>query len=244
MAADKTDIWFSMYPGDYLKDTLDLTLEEDAFYSRALNQVYINRGRIPADAGRLQRLLRVTPAQFKRCRHILDRYFFRDGQSYGNQRADIEIAKANQNLEAARENGKKGSEKRWGKNRPPIATPIANPIANPKQNDSSSPSPSDPPSSPPDIFKTRKPELYAAFGITQPSMTDENAMYEFFLEFKTKGATMDELRQRIALYREKCPDYPLTTRAILKNWHSLIPPPKPVPVVDDYVLDAFQEDAA
>ncbi|HLP41142.1 MAG TPA: DUF1376 domain-containing protein [Fibrobacteria bacterium] len=152
MASLKTDTWYPKYPADYLKDTLSLTMEEDGFYNRALDQVYILRGRIPAEPSRLQLLLRASPEQWERCRWILEKFFFRDGDSYGNARADIEIAKAQHLAKIAQENGKKGGRKP-GQNPPgstretqkePSGVPAGNPEANPEgtREQSSSPSPS------------------------------------------------------------------------------------------------------
>lgn len=152
MASGKTDTWFPMYPADYLKNTLDLTLEEDAFYSRALNQVYINNGRIPSEPERLQRLLRVNRVQFNRCKWIFGRYFYEVGNEYGHRRADKEIQKAQERAEVARQNGRSGG-------RPPKQNPAetqrvnsglpdgiapANPDHNPEKSSSYSPSQSSP----------------------------------------------------------------------------------------------------
>jgi uncharacterized protein YdaU (DUF1376 family) len=145
MSNGKTDTWYPMYPADYLKDTLDLTLEEDGFYTRALNQVYINKGRIPVEPERLQRLLRV---QFNRCKWILGKYFYQAGDTYGNARADIEIAKANRNAEVARVNGMRGGRPRIKPDGIPNGLPMGNPAGyptpNPEKSSSSSSSPSSP----------------------------------------------------------------------------------------------------
>ncbi len=108
MAQLKTDTWYPKYPADYLKNTLALTLEEDGFYNRALDQIYVCRGRIPGDPVRLQLILRLSPDQWERCKWIMDKYFYLDKGEYGNQRADQEIAKAQDNAKTAQENGKKG----------------------------------------------------------------------------------------------------------------------------------------
>lgn len=252
MANGKTDTWYPMYPADYLKDTLDLTLEEDGFYTRALNQVYINKGRIPAEPERLQRLLRVNRVQFNRCKWIFGRYFYQDGDSYGNRRADAEIESARRNLEIARESGKRGNEIRWGKKSPPesgpdkkiIATLSRTPSEPVSPNGRSSSSPSDPPLSPPE-FRTVAPTLYAALGIETPSIQEEGRAFEAWEELKAMGTTAEEFAARAARYREKWPDVAFTFRAVLKNW-SQFPPPKPktkVPEVE-YLPDSLQPEAA
>jgi uncharacterized protein YdaU (DUF1376 family) len=164
MTTAKTDTWYPMYPGDYLKDTLDLTLEEDGFYTRALNQVYINKGRIPVEPERLQRLLRVNRVQFNRCKWILAKYFYQVGDNYGNARADIEIAKAQERSRRASDKGVKGNEKRWGEHRSSdrtsdtAAIPVQSPGGRSSSSSSqSSPTGEDPPISPKPKKASRKP---------------------------------------------------------------------------------------
>lgn len=259
MANGKTDAWYPMYPADYLKDTLDLTLEEDGFYTRALNQVYINKGRIPVEPERLQRLLRVNRVQFNRCKWILARYFYQDGKEYGSRRADIEIAKAQDRAEVARENGKK-SGGRPRKNPAetqrvisglPDGFDAGNPTPNPEK--SSSQSHSDPPLSPPSgnspptedrsgLFRAALPVLFKAFGIDQPSWRDEEAMHAAWLELRAKKATSTDLTQRIARYREIWPDLPCTPNAVLKHWHTCKPATKAQTIpVDDGTPDSLLE---
>jgi uncharacterized protein YdaU (DUF1376 family) len=261
MATGKTDAWYPMYPADYLKDTLALTLEEDGFYKRALDQVYINKGRIPADPGALQRLLRVSPSQFKRCASILAKYFYRDGDGYRNRRADIEIARAQGRAEVARENGKRGGGR--PRNNPaetqrvisglpgnnPAGYPEGGAKGNPEKN--SPQSQSDPPfNSPlpeenPAGFQASAPTLYAALGIETPSIREEAAAFEAWAELRAKGATAADFAARAARYREKWPDMSCTFRAVLNNWSQMAPKPKRGPVVPvvEYVPDSLLEDA-
>lgn len=245
MAIGKTDTWYPMYPADYLKDTLALTLEEDGFYRRAVDQVYIHKGRIPADPLTLQRLLRITPAQLKRCAGILEKYFYRDGDSYRNRRADIEIARAQGRAEVARENGRRGGGR--PKNNPAetqrviSGLPTNNPEGGPEKN--SSQSQSDPPYTPPTEFRTAFPILCRAFAIENPSHRDELAMFEAWSELRAKKATSTDLARRIARYREMWPELPCTPNAVLKHWHTCKPLEKPVPVVGgDAIPDSLLED--
>jgi uncharacterized protein YdaU (DUF1376 family) len=257
MSSNKTDTWYPMYPGDYLKKTLDLTLEEDGFYTRALNQVYINKGRIPAEPERLQRLLRVNRVQFNRCKWILSKYFFQDGDSYGNRRADEEIATAQRNHEIASESGRRGNAIRWGKASPPDSGPDKKsigsqspPVSEPvSPNGRSSSSPLNPPLIPPSgaeekpPFQKALPHLCKLFGIENPSHRDENELFQTWVDLKAKKATTAEVRRRIARYREIWPEMPVTQNAILKHWHTCKPIEKPVPVPgDDAIPDSLLED--
>lgn len=261
MAAGKTDTWFPMYPADYLKDTLDLTLEEDGFYTRALNQVYINKGRIPAEPERLQRLLRVNRVQYNRCKWILGKYFYKAGDAYGNRRADEEIAKAKERAEVARENGRKSGGR--PRNNPgetqrvisglPDGFGAGNPDPNPEKSSSSSHlnPPFNPPLPPEEKvgiekpgFQKALPPLCRLFGIENPTQRDEITLFDVWVELRAKKATSRDVAGRIARYREIWPEMPVTPNAILKHWHTCKPLEKAVPVPEDDVIpDSLLEDA-
>lgn len=61
--------WYPWYPGDYLSDTLSLSLEADALYRRLLDAMWINCG-LPVDKSELARISRTDRRKF--CR-IYDR---------------------------------------------------------------------------------------------------------------------------------------------------------------------------
>jgi uncharacterized protein YdaU (DUF1376 family) len=136
MASKKTNIWMPWYPADYLKDTLDLSLEEDCFYRRTLDQLWIGRGEIPADPERLQRMLRISKKNWKKCEWILIKFCYKTGDVYRNIRIDLEINNANEKAAIARENGKSGG--RPITQRVISGLPNNNPDHNPEKSSSSS----------------------------------------------------------------------------------------------------------
>jgi uncharacterized protein YdaU (DUF1376 family) len=246
----KTDTWYPMYPADYLKDTLDLTLEEDAFYSRALNQVYINKGRITANPEKLQRLLRINRVQYNRCKWILSKYFYLAGDTYGNRRADIEIEKAQSRAEVARENGKTGGRPRKNPAETqrvisgiPSGNPAGYPDPNPEK--SSSSSPSDPPFYTPPEFRTVMERLCRAVGIDAIGHREEGYAFQAWTEVKAKKATVEDFEARAKKYRAEWPDLPCTFNAVMNNWHTMAPKAKPKATAptEDYRLDSEWETA-
>lgn len=250
MSSVKTDTWYPRFPADYVKDTLLLTLEEDGFYSRALDQVYLCRGKIPADPIRLRLLLRVDQDQWSRCAWLLEKYFYRDGESYGNSRADREIARAQENARKAQENGKKGGRPvrtNPGKTESvPALKPTdipdgtqtvsaAKPSWNPDPNPEKSSPPPPPSSREIESARAKTPKeiywdfLVNLFQLEIAASRDELRLYEQCAEFAQRGATLEEIRIRAIRYREKHADMPFTVNAVLNNWDALKLPPSFAP---------------
>ena len=57
--------WYKWYPGDYLADTMHLSLEADAVYRRVLDALWTH-GPLPDDPRQLSRILRLDPRQLRR----------------------------------------------------------------------------------------------------------------------------------------------------------------------------------
>lgn len=142
---------YDWYPGDYLRDTLDLSMVEDCAYRRLLDAYFSTEKRL--DSASVFRIARCQSRSEKLAtQRVLDRFFRLetvDGHSaWVNDRAEREIAKARPKIRAARENGKKGG-------RPPKQKPDGKPSGlaseEPKPNPERklpSPSPSPSPTSP------------------------------------------------------------------------------------------------
>lgn len=100
-----------------------------------------------------------------------------------------------------------------------------------------------PPDPPPPGYQKFRPILLTLFGIENPSMADDQELYQTFLDLKAKKASTAELKRRIAIYRGKYPDLPMTQRAILRNWHTLKADPKPAPTPpEDAIPDSLREE--
>ena len=138
----KVDVFMSWFPADYLKKTLHLSLEEDAFYRRLLDQLWVNDGKVSIEQQRLMRSLRVSKEEFDRCKWILDDFFQKEFGCYVNKRLTEELKKAVIRKENAIENGKKGGRPASQNNptlNPEITQPLSeteprnNPIPNPER---------------------------------------------------------------------------------------------------------------
>ena len=112
----KTDIWMPWYPSDYLRDTMHLSLEEDAFYRRALDASWVNPG-LPLEENRIKRILRVSDDEWKRCSWVLKEFFIIKNEKYFHNRIQSEKEKADSRANNARNNGRLGGRP---KNNPEI----------------------------------------------------------------------------------------------------------------------------
>lgn len=102
--------YFEFYPGDYSRDTSDLTLAEHGAYLLLLAAYYGQEKPLPAPAEALYRVARaMITAEQKAVRAVADRFFpvAEDGLRH-NARADAEIEKAQGRIAAAKENGRRG----------------------------------------------------------------------------------------------------------------------------------------
>jgi uncharacterized protein YdaU (DUF1376 family) len=107
-----TDAWFSFYPGDYIRDTSDLSLNQHGAFVKLLFFYYSTGNPLPSDK---RALYRIAGAQDEDERAAVDfvmsRFFvLRDGV-YHQDRADRELAKRNEHHERLSNAGRK----RWHK---------------------------------------------------------------------------------------------------------------------------------
>jgi uncharacterized protein YdaU (DUF1376 family) len=86
------DNWFALYPGDYLKDTMELTTAQHGAYFLLLMH-YSTHGELPDDDGRLAAITRVDPEEWKASFSKLMRQFFRPFRGkLRNQKMDAVLA--------------------------------------------------------------------------------------------------------------------------------------------------------
>ena len=114
--------------GDYIKNTLHLSLEEDLAYRRLLDYYYDSEQPIPNDIPRVSRRLRMGSEIIQ---SILDEFFELTENGYKNHRADLEIASYHEYMAKQKANGMKG-----GRPKKTQLKPTANPDEtqnNPKQ---------------------------------------------------------------------------------------------------------------
>lgn len=107
--------WMRWFPGDYIGATGDLTLEEHGAYSLLLNHMWCRGGKLPADHGRLARILGVGEQVFSRVWATIGRHFnAEDDGTITNRRVSEELRRAN----GRKEQAEKSAEKRWDSNAP------------------------------------------------------------------------------------------------------------------------------
>jgi len=144
---------YDRYPGDYLRDTVALTLAQDGAYTRLLDAYYSSEAPIVDEEKFLLTRCR-SKADEKITQWVLDRFFERseiDGKTvWIHSKCEREIAKARKRIESSRTNGVKGGRPR-NDSKPETQRVIsgltqAEPKPNPEQKlPSPSPSPSDQP---------------------------------------------------------------------------------------------------
>lgn len=140
---------YDRYPGDYLRDTIDLSMAEDGAYTRLLDWYYANERPIEHDR-RFQVARAHSPEEQKITQWVLDRFFrfvgsgLNDGfGQWVHDRAELEIKQAKPKILAARINGKKGGRPPKKDQEKPSGLANENPVGNPLGKlPSPSPSPS------------------------------------------------------------------------------------------------------
>jgi uncharacterized protein YdaU (DUF1376 family) len=117
-------IWMPMYWGDYLSDTLDLSMAHHGGYMRLIAH-YWKRGSLPRQEsptdvalatdllGFCYTIAGAQSEQDRACvRHILSSQFEWDGHTWRHDRIESELAKSRNISESRSKAGKKGAEKR------------------------------------------------------------------------------------------------------------------------------------
>ena len=103
---------FQFYASDFLSSVIDMTGAEVGAYIRALAWSW-NNGPLPTDAGRLARIMSVTPEEFTVVSAaVLDRFSLAN-EGYTNDRLESERAKQAEFREAQSTKGKAGAARRW-----------------------------------------------------------------------------------------------------------------------------------
>lgn len=99
--------WRRHSPGDHLAKAADLTLEEDGALMRLLDWYWMN-GPIPADAGRVAKLIRAPRETADMVADLLDRFFQLEAEGYVSIELDAERGHAEHIVEQRRSAGRSG----------------------------------------------------------------------------------------------------------------------------------------
>jgi uncharacterized protein YdaU (DUF1376 family) len=148
--------YYERYPGDFQRDTGDLTLIEVGAYDRLLDHYYATEQPLSPDQKVIHRIARAMSVEEKKAvKLVISRYFFKGKDGFlHNARADEEIAKAERRIEAARTNGKRGGRPKKETQPKPSGIPSENPAGNPLGYPDHNPAPNPAESSPHAIHHT------------------------------------------------------------------------------------------
>ena len=93
MSKSRPTSWYPHHPADFMASTQDLSLEEEGAYRRLLDY-HFQHGFVPADARRLQTILKASPHKTKKIWKIISRFFFQKGDKFFNKRMLEEIERS------------------------------------------------------------------------------------------------------------------------------------------------------
>jgi uncharacterized protein YdaU (DUF1376 family) len=107
--------WYPHYPGDYGRDTADLTLTQHGAYRLLLDHYYSTGMPLPPDLPKLYRICRAFDEEERKAVDLVVSKFFQlEADGYHNSRADRELVKRAEMRERLSASGKRGAKKRWG----------------------------------------------------------------------------------------------------------------------------------
>ena len=97
-----------LYVADYLGDTQHLTVEQHGAYMLLLMAMWRSGGRLPADAQKIARIVRMTPARWLKISDDIMAFFEVDGGEITQKRLAAEIEKASEKHQRRVSAGSKG----------------------------------------------------------------------------------------------------------------------------------------
>jgi uncharacterized phage protein (TIGR02220 family) len=117
--------FYKRYMGDYMRDTVHLSMAEDGAYTRLMDYYYSTEKPLPADKKIVYRIARATEkAEQKAVDSVLEQFFDLESDGWHQYRIDEEIEKSKPKTEANQANGKKGGRPR----KEPKENPPENPM--------------------------------------------------------------------------------------------------------------------
>lgn len=107
--------FYKRFMGDYLRDTLRLSMIQDGAYNRLIDVYYSEEGPLPLNKDELYQMARATTkVERDAVDLVMSRFFQECEEGYRHKRIDAEIEKARAKAEANRANGKNGGRPRKG----------------------------------------------------------------------------------------------------------------------------------
>jgi len=122
-----SDQYYRFFPGDYQRDTGDLSMVEHGAYRLLLDHYYM-RGNLPSDRNKLYRLCRAfDDIEREAVEMIVDIFFIDDGECLINKKAEEEIEKRNGYLDEQARKSRLGVEARRKLKEEPTGQPTGMP---------------------------------------------------------------------------------------------------------------------
>lgn len=107
---------YPRHVGDYIRDTVGLTMLEDGAYTRLLDQYYAREAPLPADKSVLYRMARAVSRQERAAVDaVLSLFFTLCPDGWRQKRADLELQAQAERSESARQSAKRKWEKERAK---------------------------------------------------------------------------------------------------------------------------------
>jgi uncharacterized protein YdaU (DUF1376 family) len=99
---------YPRHVGDYIRDTVGLTMLEDGAYTRLLDQYYAREAPLPADKAIVYRMARaVSKPEKAAVDAVLAMFFVRGPDGWRQKRADLELQAQSERSETARQSAKR-----------------------------------------------------------------------------------------------------------------------------------------
>jgi len=105
--------YMPLYTGDYLRDTMGLTVEQHGAYLLLLVHYWNNGGPFEFDLTTMARVVGVDSTAMAALWEKVGKYFQVDNGMVHNKRSDAELVRVAKYYAAQRSNGKAGALKRW-----------------------------------------------------------------------------------------------------------------------------------
>ena len=118
MSVDKkVDAWMPLWIGAYLADTMNLTTQQHGAYLLILFAYWRNKGPLPDDDEDMAAITKASPADWKKLRPKIARYFEVADGVWTHGRAEKELADAGARKGKAVSKAKAGADALWKKRR-------------------------------------------------------------------------------------------------------------------------------
>jgi len=104
--------YLKLYVGDYLVDTMHLSLEEHGAYLKLLMEYWTNGAALRDDNRRFSRLLGISLKKWRAIRPTLAEFFVCDGITWAHKRMEVDLAQARHNVSISRKAGRASGRSR------------------------------------------------------------------------------------------------------------------------------------